>query len=180
MAEREGQIGEDMASPDSVRLVGGGSPAVWGIGVLFAVAFDSLGGGLYEILRAGEVPKDASYIIQAVLPPHLRSLKQGMEKLRQGLDEYKHTLLEVEKVLEAEAEAEEDSSRYQGIGAAILSIADVCQELGMSKGWVYQRLRSGEIPSLRLGNVYKIRCADLEEYVKTQRYPYSPAGEVED
>jgi excisionase family DNA binding protein len=50
----------------------------------------------------------------------------------------------------------------------------------MGKSWVYQRLRSGEIPSLKLGKVIKIRREDLEEYLNNQRYHYSPAGEVED
>ena len=158
-----------LASSNLVRLVvGGGSlAAAWGVGVLFVEAFDSLGGGIY--------PTDASYIIQAVLPPHLRSLKQGMEKLRQGLEEFNHTLLEVEEALEAQAEAEaqaeEEDSRDGGKGlAAILSIVDVCRELGMSKSWVYNRVRSGQIPSIKLGGAIKIKRADLNEYI--EKHPY--------
>ena len=133
------------------------------------------GGGLYEILYAGgEVPKDASYIIQAVLPPYLRSLKQGMEKLRQSLEGFNHTLLEVEEALEAQAEAEaqaeENSSRDGGKGRALLSMADVCRELGISKSWVYYRIRSGQIPSIRLGGVIKIKRADLNEYIENLPY----------
>ncbi len=47
---------------------------------------------------------------------------------------------------------------------------EVCQELGMGKSWVYRRIRSGEIPSVKLGNNIKVRREDLEEYVKAQRY----------
>ena len=161
-----------MASSNLVRLVvggGGGSlAAAWGVGVLFVEAFDSLGGGLY--------PTDASYTIQGVLPPHLRSLKQGMEKLRQGLKEFNHTLLEVEEALEAEAEAqaqaeEEDSSQDGRKGpAAILSMGEVCRELGMSKSWVYNRVRSGQIRSIKLGGAIKIKRADLDEYIEKQPY----------
>jgi len=98
-----------------------------------------------------------------------------MEKLRQSLEEFNHTLLEVEEALEADAEAEaqaeEEDSRNGGKGpAAILSMADVCRELGMSKSWVYNRVRSGQIPSIKLGGAIKIKRADLNEYI--ERHPY--------
>jgi excisionase family DNA binding protein len=162
-----------MALADSARLRGGGSLAAWGAGVLF-LALDPLGGGLlYEGLRTGveEASTNASYISQAVLPPHLRSLKQGLQRLRQSLEEFNHTLLEVEEALESQAEAEaqreEASSPDRAKGAAaILSMAEVCRELGMSKSWVYQRVQSGEIPSVRLGNNIKVRREDLEGYLE--------------
>jgi excisionase family DNA binding protein len=43
---------------------------------------------------------------------------------------------------------------------------EVCQELGMGKSWVYRRIRSGEIPSVRLGNNIKVRREDLEGYLE--------------
>ena len=51
-----------------------------------------------------------------------------------------------------------------------LSPAEVGQELGMGKSWVYNRIRSGEIPSLKLGHNLKVRRSDLEEYLEKQRY----------
>ena len=172
-----------MASSDSARVGGGevGSLAALGVGVLFLAAFvplaGALGGGLYEGLRAGveEVPMNDSYIIQAMLPPHLRSLKQGLQRLRQSLEEFNNTLLDVEEALEAEAEAEaqtEEASSPDGAkgAAAILSMAEVCRELGMSKSWVYNRVRSGQIPSIRLGGAIKIKRADLNEYLEKQPY----------
>jgi excisionase family DNA binding protein len=165
-----------VASLDAVRLVVGGSfLAVWGSGVLF-LAFDSLGGSLYENMSGGaEVSTATSYIVQAVLPPHLRSLKQGIEKLRQSLEQFSHTLLQVEEALEAEteaeAQAEEGASRDGGKGAvAILSMEEVCRELRMSKSWVYNRVRSGQIPSIKLGGAIKIKRADLNEYIEKQPY----------
>jgi excisionase family DNA binding protein len=162
-----------MALADSARLRGGGFLAAWGAGVLF-LALDPLGGDLfYEGLRTGveEASTNASYISQAVLPPHLRSLKQGLQRLRQSLEEFNHTLLEVEEALESQAEAEaqrkEVSSPDRAKGAAaILSMAEVCRELGMSKSWVYRRIQSGEIPSVRLGNNIKVRREDLEGYLE--------------
>ena len=172
-----------MASSDSARVGGEvGSLAAWGVGVLFLAAFDplggALGGGLYEGLRAGveEVPRNDSYIVQAMLPPHLRSLKQGLQRLRQSLEEFNQTLLEAEEALEearaeADAQAEEASSREGGKGSAvILSMAEVCRELGMSKSWVYNRVRSGQIPSIKLGGAIKIKRADLDEYI--EKHPY--------
>ncbi len=171
-----------MASADSARLGGGlgggwGCLAAWGAAVLF-IALNPLGEGLYEDLRIGgaeEAPTNASYIIQAVLPPHLRSLKQGLQRLRQSLEEFNHTLLEVEEALESQAETEaqreERSSPDKAKGVAtILSMKEVCRELGMSKSWVYNRVRSGQIPSIKLGGAIKIKRADLEEYIEKQPY----------
>jgi excisionase family DNA binding protein len=40
----------------------------------------------------------------------------------------------------------------------------------MGKSWVYRRLRSGEIPSVKLGRSIKVKCADLKEYLENQRF----------
>jgi len=45
----------------------------------------------------------------------------------------------------------------------------------MGKSWVYRRLRSGEIPSVKLGRSIKVKRTDLEEYLEKQRY--QPSGE---
>ena len=103
-------------------------------------------------------------------------LEQAFGGLRQALEEVESALLEYEEGLKGEAS---DRPELKG-GMELLSIPEVCQEIGMGKSWVYQRLRSGEIPSLKLGKVIKIRREDLEEYLKNQRYHYSAAGEGED
>jgi excisionase family DNA binding protein len=48
----------------------------------------------------------------------------------------------------------------------LLSVKEVCQELGMSKSWVYQRIHSGEIPSVKLGGSIKVKREDLQVYVE--------------
>jgi excisionase family DNA binding protein len=53
----------------------------------------------------------------------------------------------------------------------LLSIPQLCQELGMGKSWLYRRLRSGEIPSVRLGRSIKVRREELEEYLQSHHYP---------
>jgi len=110
------------------------------------------------------------------MPEQREHLEQAFEGLRQALEVAESALLEYEEALDGEASVRPESRK----GLDLLSIPEVCQELGMGKSWVYQRLRSEEIPSLKLGKVIKIRREDLEEYLKNQRYHYSPAGEVED
>ena len=53
----------------------------------------------------------------------------------------------------------------------LLSIPQLCQELGMGKSWLYRRLRSGEIPSVRLGRTIKVRRDELEEYLQNHHHP---------
>jgi excisionase family DNA binding protein len=59
----------------------------------------------------------------------------------------------------------------QATAAWLLSVEEVCEALGMARSWVYRRLRSGEIPSVRLGRSVKVRRQDLEEYLQKHRYP---------
>jgi excisionase family DNA binding protein len=45
----------------------------------------------------------------------------------------------------------------------------------MGKSWVYRRIQSGEIPSVKLGRNIKVRREDLEGYLEAQRYqPTNP------
>jgi excisionase family DNA binding protein len=74
----------------------------------------------------------------------------------------------IEPPLKEEVSESEDSSESQGLD--LLSLVEVCQELGMGKSWVYSRIRSGEIPSVKLGNNIKVKRQDLEEYLENQRY----------
>jgi excisionase family DNA binding protein len=62
----------------------------------------------------------------------------------------------------------------------LLSIPEVCQALGMGKSWTYRRLKSGEIPSIKLGRAIKDKRADLEGYLEGHRYqPPVKQGEEE-
>ena len=51
------------------------------------------------------------------------------------------------------------------------SIDEVCRALGMGKSWTYRRIKSGEIPSVKLGRSIKVRREDLEEYLESHSYP---------
>src|SRR5918911_884418 len=54
----------------------------------------------------------------------------------------------------------------------LLSIKEVSEVLGMGRSWVYQQIRSGQIPSIQLGGSIKVRREDLQEYIQNhRRYP---------
>ncbi len=93
----------------------------------------------------------------------LHRLERALEAHRQALDELEQALL---------AELRSRSSQN---GHQLLSIQDVCRELGMGKSWVYQRIRNGEIPSIQLGRNIKVRRQALDEYLSRQSY--QPPGE---
>ena len=75
----------------------------------------------------------------------------------------------VSELLREEASHSSDKPR-----SALLSLKEVCDELGMSKSWVYRRLRSGEIPSVKLGHNIKVKKEDLQRYLEGHPY-HSPA-----
>jgi excisionase family DNA binding protein len=104
---------------------------------------------------------------------HERSLKQlkvALQAHHKALENLESALLEFEQSISGEA-ALRPRQEQQRAGVQLLSIPQVCQELGMGKSWIYRRLRSGEIPSIRLGRSIKVRRDELEEYLQRHRYP---------
>ena len=101
----------------------------------------------------------------------LRRLKQALRTHHEALEELESTLLEFEESIDGEYR--ERPQERQGLD--LLSIPELCQELGMGKSWVYRRLRSGEIPSVKLGRSIKVKREDLEEYLEEHRFR-PPAG----
>ena len=111
------------------------------------------------------------YIAQQ-MSDQLQHLKQAFEDLHQALETAESALIEFEETLGAE----EAPDRPQGQRSMeLLSIPEVCQELGMGKSWVYRRLKSGEIPSVKLGHNIKVKREDLHRYIDSQHY--EPSGE---
>src|ERR671910_1363901 len=98
---------------------------------------------------------------------HLRNLKQALGSCRRALEEFESALLELEESPDENGGAPKRSPNGQN--PRLLSPAEVCQELGEERTVVYRRLRSGEIPSLKLGHALRVRHADLQEYMKGQR-----------
>ena len=89
-----------------------------------------------------------------------------IERLKQALQAHRQALEALEDALLAELESH---TKHYGAGHTLLSPKEVREELGMSKSWVYQRLRSGEIPHVKLGHNIKVRREDLEAYLQAQR-----------
>src|SRR5215208_6494493 len=93
---------------------------------------------------------------------------QSHPRLQSALLDYKEALLEYKEALQKFEEAlnDDESQPPKGQSLRLLSPSEVCQELGEERVVVYQRLSSGEIPSLKLGDALKVRQADLQEYMK--------------
>jgi excisionase family DNA binding protein len=91
----------------------------------------------------------------------VRRLKQTLEAQHRALEELESALLEFE-----ESQQRPEERR----GLELLSIPELCQELGMGKSWIYRRIRSGEIPSVKLGRSIKVKRSDLEEYLESRRH----------
>ncbi len=99
------------------------------------------------------------------LQAHLQRLKHTLDGHRQALEELESALLEFEEALTGESPVRPESPK----GLELLSIPEVCQELRMGKSWVYRNIRSGEIPSVKLGHNIKVNRQDLEAYLNRQR-----------
>ncbi len=101
----------------------------------------------------------------------LQQLRQALDDLRQALEGVESALIEFEE--QALGEGGEQGAQRLPRGRTdfeLLSIPDLCQQLGMGKSWVYRRLKSGEIPSIKLGHNIKVKRQDLDQYLERQRY----------
>ena len=108
-------------------------------------------------------------------PQHLKRalepLRQALRAHHRSLEELESALIEFQEALTGREERPKRPQAQEGRGGLdLLSITDVCQELGMGKSWVYRRIQSGEIPSVKLGRNIKVRREDLEGYLEAQRY----------
>ena len=105
----------------------------------------------------------------------LKQLKEALQAHHQVLEELESALVEFEQSISKEAAFRPQKQEQRGV--QLLSIPQLCQELGMGKSWIYRRLRSGEIPSVRLGRSIKIRRDELEEYLQRHHYPAPRAAQ---
>jgi excisionase family DNA binding protein len=100
----------------------------------------------------------------------LKQLKEALQAHHQALEKLESALLEFEQSISGEATLRPEQ-KEQRPGVQLLSIPQLCQELGMGKSWIYRRLRNGEIPSVRLGRTIKVRRDELEQFLYRHRYP---------
>jgi len=99
----------------------------------------------------------------------LKQLKEALQSHHQALEKLESALVEFEESISGEATLRPQQKQQRNV--QLLSIPQLCQELGMGKSWIYRRLRSGEIPSVRLGRSIKVRRDELEEYLESHHYP---------
>ncbi len=107
----------------------------------------------------------------------LEAFVEDLEGLEGAVQRFEEALLELEEGALKEGAlkegAPEAGSEEQGApvhrgghhNPRLLSPSEVCEELGADRASVYRRMRSGEIPALKLGNALKVRREDLEEYM---------------
>lgn len=60
-----------------------------------------------------------------------------------------------------------EAVRVQRLGAnrLMLSVAEAAEEIGVSRAYAYQLVASGQLPSVTLGRLRRIRRTDLEFWV---------------
>ena len=104
----------------------------------------------------------------------LDNIRRALEAHRQALEELETTFLQLEETLEGQRGASSRAPDGQG-SSELLSVLEVCQQLAMGKSWVHQRIKSGEIPSVRLGRNIRIKRTDLEKYLEDHRH--GPRGQ---
>jgi excisionase family DNA binding protein len=96
-------------------------------------------------------------------------LKQALDNLRHALEETESVLLELDGTFFEEEEKQQVRQTQERRGQDLFSVREVCQELGMGQSWVYRRIQSGEIPSIKLGHNVKVKREDLQQYLESQR-----------
>jgi excisionase family DNA binding protein len=112
----------------------------------------------------------------------LEAFVGDLEGLEGSLLKFEEALLELEEGTLEEGALKEGAPEHQNghnghNNLRLLSPSEVCQELGEERTVVYRRLRSGEIPCLKLGHALKVRQADLQEYMKGQQQQLRSLGE---
>ena len=102
----------------------------------------------------------------------LQRLKRALEAHQLALQEVEDALVEYRETLPSDDALQHPASTngQDSDELHLLSIEEVCNALGMGKSWTYRKIKSGEIPSIKLGRSIKIKHEDLEEYLETQRY----------
>src|SRR5215218_4256624 len=104
----------------------------------------------------------------------LETFVENLEGLEGAVQRFEEALLELEEGALKEGALKEGALKegapvhHNGQSSRLLSPSEVCQELEADRASVYRRLRSGEIPALKLGSALKVRREDLEGYMKVK------------
>jgi excisionase family DNA binding protein len=93
------------------------------------------------------------------------SSHDSIERIRQAFAVQRRALDTLE---EAIIKGLQEHSQKNG-SPLLLSADEVAQQLGMGRSWVYQQIKIGRLPSVRIGGTVKVRREDLHEYVREHR-----------
>ena len=100
---------------------------------------------------------------------------EALKRIQQAFEVQRRALQNLE-----EAILQGFASQSPSDGHRLLSVQEVCKQLGMGRSWVYNQIRSGELPSVQLGGTVKIKREDLEQYIQRHHSSSSfNAGEEE-
>ena len=58
-----------------------------------------------------------------------------------------------------------------------LSYSDACEYANLSRGFLYKRIVSGELPAYKAGRIVRIHRGDLDTFLRQHRAAVSPVGE---
>jgi excisionase family DNA binding protein len=101
----------------------------------------------------------------------LQRLKRALEAHQLALQELEDALVEYGETLPSDDALQYPASTNgQDDELHLLSIEEVCKALGMGKSWTYRKIKSGEIPSIKLGRSIKVKRQDLDQYLEGMRY----------
>ncbi len=95
-------------------------------------------------------------------------VKQQLASGIAGQEELRSINLEVENPVQGVLHEGLSEPAYKR-GLQLLSVQEVGGLLGMGRSWVYQQIKSGELPSVHLGGTIKVRREDLEGYIEAHR-----------
>jgi excisionase family DNA binding protein len=100
---------------------------------------------------------------------------ETLERIQQAFEAQRRALQALEEAVLQGFEKQSRDGNHP-----LLSVQEVSEQLGMGRSWVYNQIRSGELPSVQLGGTVKIMREDLEQYIQRHhRYSSSPALEQE-
>jgi len=97
---------------------------------------------------------------------------ETLKRIQQAFEVQRRALQALEEAMLQSFEASQSSQSRDG-DHRLLSVQEVCEQLGMGRSWVYNQIRSGELPSVQLGGTVKIKHEDLEEYIQRHHSPSS-------
>ena len=134
--------------------------------------------GVKEWPPRGLITRRPPHPHQQRLEQALKNYQHDLEGLQGALVGFKEALLGFEEALvgfkegalNEESASPQHQQQNEQNNLRLLSVAEVCLRLGSDKSSVHQKLRSGEIPSLKSsGQATKVRQRDLEEYISGQQ-----------